>query len=202
MRLDRDKAAAIAERHPDYLRTPHFLCAAAERNRADVVGLLLDLGVPVNAHGANRRTALHAAAASDARDAATLLLARGADANIRETQYGGTPLGFASHYAHQGMVDLLTPHSRDVWCLSEQGKIGRLREVLAADPDRARDIAPDGRTPLWRLPNDEALALEAVDLLLTHGADPSVRLKDGTTAADSARALGFERVATRLEKRA
>ena len=75
----------------------------------------------------------------------------------------------------------------------------RLRQVLDAEPQRARDIAPNGSTTLWRLPNDEAVALEVVELLLAHGADPSVRMKDGTDAADSARALGMERVAMRLE---
>jgi ankyrin repeat protein len=200
--LDRDRAAAIAERHPDYLRTSHFLCAAAERNRADVVALLLDLGVPVNIQGAHRRTALHAAAASDARDTAKVLLERGADANIHETQYGGTPLGFASHYAHQGMIDLLTPYSRDVWTLAHNGKIDRLREVMAAEPARAREMGSNGRTALWWLPNDEDLAMQVVELLLAHGADPSVKAHDGTTAADAARAIGLERVARRLEKSA
>ncbi|MGH9237744.1 MAG: hypothetical protein ACRD3G_06860 [Vicinamibacterales bacterium] len=49
---------------------------------------------------------------------------------------------------------------------------------------------------------DEALALEVVELLLAHGADPAVKGDDQTTAADSARALGQERVAERLERAA
>ena len=98
------------------------------------------------------------------------------------------------------MIDLLTPYSRDVWSLANQGKIDRLREVLAAEPRRATEIGPHGSTLLWHLPNDEALALEVVELLLAHGADPSVKGDDGTTAADSARALSQERVAERLER--
>lgn len=97
------------------------------------------------------------------------------------------------------MIDLLTPYSRDIWCLANQGKVNRLREVLAAEPERARDIGRHGSTPLWWLPNDEKIALDIVEVLLAHGADPSVKGDDGTTAADWARALGLERVAVRLE---
>jgi ankyrin repeat protein len=38
---------------------------------------------------------------------------------------------------------------------------------------------------MW-LPDDEPLAVEAVELLMSHGADPSVRSKEGKTAADYA----------------
>lgn len=199
IRLDRDEAAAIARRRPDLLQSSASLCHAARLDRADVVTLLLDPGVPVNIQDSNRRTALHAAAAGNACAAATLLLERGADANIRERQYHATPLGFASHYDHRAMIDLLTPHSRDVWCLADQGKVERLREVLAAEPQRATETGPHGSTLLWNLPNDETRALEVVELLLAHGADPSVKGDDGTTAADSARAFGKERVAERLD---
>ena len=61
--------------------------------------------------------------------------------------------------------------------------------------------------PLPGLPFDSTVLLAAVwrrskpmiELLLAHGADPSVKGDDGTTAADSARAFGKERVAERLD---
>jgi len=200
MRRDRDRAAALATAHPEYLQSPKTLFAAAQRDRADVIALLLELGVPVDVQDSNRRTALHAAAWSDARAAATLLLERGADADVREAQYQGTPLGFAAHYDHRAMIDLLTPHSRDVWGLASQGQLARLRDVLAGEPRRATEIGPHGSTLLWHLPHDEELALEVVELLLAHGADPAVKADDQMTAADSARALGQDRVAERLER--
>jgi ankyrin repeat protein len=200
MQLDRETAAAIARRRSEYLQSPNVLCHAARLDRSDVVALLLDLGVRVNSQDSNGRTALHAAAGSDARAAAILLLERGADANIREAQYHATPLGMASHYDHRAMIDLLTPYSRDVWSLTSQGKIDRLREVLAAEPQRATEIGPHGSTLLWHLPNDEERALQVVELLLAYGADPSVKGEDGTMAADSARALGQQRIAERLER--
>lgn len=201
MRLDGDEAAAIAARHPEYLTTHRALFAAAHRDLADVVALLLDLLTPIDVQNAHGQTALHTAAAADARRAAALLLRRGANANIRESQFRATALGFACYHDHRAMIDLLTPYSRDIWCLARQAKIDRLRAVLAEAPQLARDIAPNGETPLWWLPDDEALALQVADLLLSSGVDPSVRAKDGTTAADAARAVGLDRVAARLATR-
>ena len=71
--------------------------------------------------------------------------------------------------------------------------------MLSTEPDRARQVTPNGRTPLWWLPDEEATAIQVVELLLAAGADPAAKMKDGTTAADSARSLGLERVAARLE---
>ena len=96
------------------------------------------------------------------------------------------------------MIDLLTPHSRDIWSLAHQGKVDRLRRVLEAEPQRARELGPHGTTPLWFLPKDERVALDVVELLLAYGVDPSVKMDDGTTAADSARALRFDQVAQRI----
>ena len=199
IRGDRDMAAAMVRTHPRLVRTPHVLFEAAKRNRADVAALLIDLGTPVNVQDPHGRTALHEAAASDARDVARLLLERDADPDVRESQYHASPLGFACHHDHRAMIDLLTPHSRDVWGLAAQGKVERLREVLSTEPQRARDTGPHGTTLLWHLPDDENVALEVVELLLAHGVDPAATMDDGTTAADSARALGLNRVVQRLE---
>ena len=200
IRQDRDTAAAMARSHPEYVNTHHLLFEAAKRNRADVASLLLDLGTPVNVQDSSRRTALHEAAAGDARDVARLLLERGIDPDVYESHYRATALGFAGHYDHRAMIDLLTPFSRDVWCLARQGKVERLRDVLSIEPERARQVAPNGITPLWWLPDEEATALQVVELLLAAGADPAAKMKDGTTAADSARSLGLERVAARLKR--
>ena len=113
VRCDRDAAGAIVDRHPEYLRTHHFLFGAAERDRPDAVALLLDLGTPIAVRDGHGRTALHAAAAADARGAAALLLERGADANLQESLFGATPLGFALHHGHDVMISLLTPHTSE-----------------------------------------------------------------------------------------
>jgi ankyrin repeat protein len=40
----------------------------------------------------------------------------------------------------------------------------------------------DGITPLWWLPDDEAKAMEIVEMLLAAGADPAIRSREGRTA--------------------
>ena len=62
-----------------------------------------------------------------------------------------------------------------------------MARVVAAEPRLATQISPRGITPLWWLPDDEAAAAEIVDLFLSNGADPSVKARDGSTAADYAR---------------
>ena len=77
-----------------------------------------------------------------------------------------------------------------------------MRELLTQDPQRARVVSRDGHTPLWWLPDDEAAALELVDLLIAAGADPAATNKDGKTAADWARRRGMLAVASRLDRAA
>ena len=74
-----------------------------------------------------------------------------------------------------------------------------MHEILTEDPGRARVVSEDGCTPLWWLPDDEAKAMQIVELLLAAGANPSAKNKDGGTAADWARRRGMRDVATRLE---
>jgi hypothetical protein len=95
------------------------------------------------------------------------------------------------------MMDLLAPRSRDVFNLCVNGYVDRLREVLEAEPNRAAWLG-DGITPLYWLPDDEAKALAAIDLLLAHGADPSARNNRGQTPADVAEECGLLAAAARL----
>jgi ankyrin repeat protein len=97
------------------------------------------------------------------------------------------------------MVQLLSRPSRNIWILSANGYVDRVREILTEDPAPARDVTSDGHTPLWWLPDDEAKAMQIVELLLAAGANPSAKSEDGRTAADSARRRGMLEVARRLE---
>ena len=76
--LDRTKVAAELEQHPEYRDSPKALFAAAKRNRADAVALLLDLGTPIELHDEQGQRALHVAAAQDALAVVKLLVERGA----------------------------------------------------------------------------------------------------------------------------
>ena len=196
---DRDRARALAGAHPEYLRSPAAMFAAAERDRPDAIALLLDLGVPIDIADSTNTHALHRAAAAGALKAAALLMERGAEIDPIETTYHGAPIGWASHGDHIAMIDLLSRYSRSIWTLCFRGYVARVREILRENPALARQVRENGITPLWWLPDDEEQALEIVELLLANGADPSIKSKSGGTAADWARKRGMRAVAERLD---
>ena len=200
LQADLKRILALAAEHPQLVASHRAIHAAAERNLPEVVALLLDLGVPIEVEDDHKQRPLHAAAGANAIAVAQLLIARGAEIDPEETQWGATPLGFAVYGNQREMIELLAPLTRSVWHLVRLGSTERLREVLAADPARANEGAGGGYTPLMGLPDDEDRALEAVDLLLAHGADPSVRTRhENRTAAEYARQRGLYKVAQRLE---
>ena len=201
LRMDVALVQTLAAAHPEYLRSPMALFAAAKHDRADVLALLQELGASSEVEDAQHQRALHVAAYAGALRAAGLLIEHGAEPDPRESRWGATPLGFAAHAMIQPMIDLLSTVSRDVFELTFAGKVERVREVLAAEPALARTIHPDGETPLMRLPNDEVAALALARLLLAHGADPAQRDSRGPTAADMAARRGLEAVAALLRER-
>ena len=72
------------------------------------------------------------------------------------------------------------------------------RTMLQVHPSGAAGVLENGVTTLWWLPNDEAHVADVAELLLGHGADPIVRAKDGTTAAEAARLHGLDDAADLL----
>jgi ankyrin repeat protein len=198
-RLDREGARALLAEHPEFLQSPAAMFEAAKRDRPDVLALLLDLGFPLEIQDGAGKRALHEAAASGALRAAAWFVDRGAEIDPRESSYDGTPIGWAAHFDRIEMVGFLSRYSRDVWTLCFNGYVDRLREILAGDPTRATLADQGGVTPLWWMPDDEAKAMQIVELLLAAGADPSATSKDGRTAADWARRRGMSEVAARLE---
>jgi ankyrin repeat protein len=100
------------------------------------------------------------------------------------------------------MIDLLAPHSRDIWSLAFTGKVDRLRELLVADPSLAKRELSNGVTPLMRLPDDEAKAYEIAKLFLDRGADPNRRNDEGLTAIEMAEKRGMTEIAALLRSRA
>src|SRR4030095_7942006 len=109
---------------------------AAEGDRADVVSLLLELGVSPAVPNPKKgnETPLHVTAYSDAPRAAERLIAAGAPVDVREQHYGATPIGFAVYNQITRMIDLLSRYSRDIWNLSLIGAVERVREGLADHP--------------------------------------------------------------------
>jgi ankyrin repeat protein len=198
LRLDSEEVRRLAVRHPEYLKAPEPMLAAARLDRVDVVRLLLDVGVSPDVATDKGERGLHAAAYANALGVAKLLLERGAAVDPVNTEWDSTPLGAAAYAQHPQMIELLGRVSRDVWNLVPTGNVERLRELFRNEPDLEK-IAGGGHTPLMWLPDDEPRALEVAALLLANGADPAVRNNDGETAADRAAKLGMLDLAKLLD---
>jgi ankyrin repeat protein len=191
MSLDRDAARMLAERHPDCLRDASPMLIAARQGRADVVALLLELGMDVDVWDETEQRGLHNAVMGGAIDVVKLLIAHGADIDRPTTRFDGA-LGFAAHFGRRDIAELLAPLSRDVLNLTYLGMRERLRELFAADPSLANAIHPRaGITPLFCLPDDEDEAVEMTEFLLAHGANPNVRNSEDLTAEQAARKRGL-----------
>lgn len=134
---------------------------------------------------------LQAAVAGGSIEAVRLLVAHGADID-RPTKHFGGALGFASHFGRDEIAQLLAPLSRDVHNLTYLAKKERLRQLFAEQPALANAVHLKlGFTPLFTLPDDEDEAVEMAEFLLTHGADPRMRNRDGLTPEQSARRRGL-----------
>jgi len=103
--------AARAER-------PALIVWAAARGARDAVALLAEIGFDVNALGRGDvpmeqqwETALHRAAASGDVELARLLLDLGAEPTITDARFHSTPLGWARHFGHPAIVELLQPRT-------------------------------------------------------------------------------------------
>ena len=200
LRLDRALARALSAEHPEYLLAPAPMMMAARLDRHEVVALLLELGMSADIEDplqGNQR-ALHEAAYAGSLRVAELLLAGGAAIDPVEQNWGNTPLGAAVYAGRAQMIALLGGVSRDVWELTYTGNVERLREVLREEPARAK-VQTASQTPLMYLPNDEGRALEIARMLLSLGADPTVRNSEGHSAADIARKRGLDDAAELLD---
>jgi len=197
-RLDGNEARALLATHPDFLSATDVMFEAAHRDRADVVELLLDLGMSPDVSDRAKQRPLHLAGYANSLRVARLLIERGAGIDPVESNWANTPLGAAVYSQHSEMIALLGRFSRDVWVLTYVGNVERLRAVLSSEPELAK-VVGDGLTPLmWLPPDDERRATEVAGLLIEHGADPSVKNRDGQTAADRAYRLGMFDLAERL----
>jgi hypothetical protein len=177
------------------------LFAAARQDDVETVRKVLDAGVPVDIADEQQQRALHVAAGAGAVRVARLLLDRGADVDRPESRFDAPPIGFAAHHHHVAIMDLLAPRSQALFVLCANGYVDRVRELLAAHPERARQ-SWKGETLLFWLPEDDDQATAILDLLLAHGANANVRRPDGRTAADAAERRALTKAAARLRRSA
>jgi hypothetical protein len=95
---------------------PALTVWAAGLGDGDVVALLVECGFDVNALGRSDipsampwQTALHVAAGHGDLGLVERLLASGADPDIRDARFQSTPLGWAHHFEHHDVVEVLAP---------------------------------------------------------------------------------------------
>ncbi len=197
-RLDRDDASDRLAAHPEYLRSTSVIFTAAKRDRADVVALLLDLGMSIEIEDKAKQRPLHVAAGSGSLAVAALLVARGAEVDPVESNWNNTPLDAALYYGQTRMVEFLSGVSRDIYLVAFAGHLERVRELLRAEPDLAKS-SKHGNTLLMWLPDDEARAIEdreAAHRSRSRSVDPQPRrsraggLRPRTRALRSRRAAG------------
>jgi ankyrin repeat protein len=201
LRGDEAAARALAAGDRSLIADPRPLLAAANFGNARAVDLLLALGAPVGALDHDGISPLHRAVQSGSLPTVRRLIEAGADVDLRERRWHGTPLSWAMVLGRPEIAEDLAPLSHDVRALAAQARLERLRAVLAVEPDLANHKLPagNGPTPLFCLPDDEDSAVAVARLLLAHGADRTVRDARGQTAADAARARGLDEAADLIE---
>jgi len=130
-----------------------------------------------------------------------MLIAAGAEVDLRERKWKGTPLTWALVLGRPEIARRLAPLSRDVRGLAGLADLERLEQVLAAEPERANDRldVEDRVTPLFCLPEDEDAAAAVAEILLRYGANPTLRNPQGRTPADVARQRGLDDAADLIE---
>ena len=178
------------------------LCCAAAHGQAEILKLLMQAGVDVNASD-GMDTSLHCAALMGRTEVAKMLVANGADVNAK-TARGHTPLLFAVQANDQELVRHLLSHGAQVQLMNADGdtiltgplnpiwddkvtpEILRILIQAGADPNE-----PDrsGRRPLHYV-EDERNAR----VLLEGGADPKVVDADAGTPLHAAAARGNKQV--------
>jgi hypothetical protein len=97
-------------------RRPSLVVTAAANGNRDAVAVAVDMGFDVNARGRSDvpveqewETALHTAVSNGDRPIVELLLALGADPTIEDGRFSSTALGWAKHFEHPDLVELLAP---------------------------------------------------------------------------------------------
>ncbi len=199
MRLDREAAAALAAENPACLKDAEIMMTAARQDRVDVVRLLLALGMDKDIADNDGLRGIQSAVLGGSIDVVRLLVEAGADIDSPTKRYDGA-LGFANHFERHDIIALLAPLSRDIPNMVNLGLRERLAELFAAEPGLVNAPYPgSGLLPLFVLPQDDTAAAEMAEFLLAHGADRTMRSKQGQTPAERARQRGLVDAAEVLE---
>lgn len=154
---DANRARAVLAAHPELAYAipatgGGALSDAVLHDNLDAIRVLVSLGASLGAEGWAQGTPLHAAAWHGKLEMVRALLALGAPVNVRDGQFGSSPLGWASHGSgqHRGhdatyiaIVDALLAAGAER--LPSLNKFGEPPENLAS-PGVAKHLAERGAT--------------------------------------------------------
>ena len=107
LRHDEVAAKALLAAQPDLIRPPGTLLAAAEFGNAAAVALLLSFGADARAGDRDGISPLHRAVQSGPLAAVERLLAAGADIDLRERKWKGTPSTWSRVLGHPHLTAYL-----------------------------------------------------------------------------------------------
>ncbi len=120
---DDDQVSRLDTENPGALERiqrsrPSLVLWAAVLDRPETIRLLVRLGFDVNAYGRQDlpfeqewETALHRAAGEGKLEVARTLVELGADADLRDHRFRGTPLDWARHSGRSELISLLKPRT-------------------------------------------------------------------------------------------
>lgn len=169
-------AGVNVEERDEHGRTALLLATMADQ--VDIAAALIEAGADVNAKAANKDTPFLYAGA-EGRDAILKLILATGKAKLTDTnRYGGTALIPAAHHGHPSTVRLLLATDIDVDHVNNLGWTALLEAVILGDGGSVHQ--------------------EIVGLLVDAGAR-DIADRDGRTALDHARSMGFSEMAARIE---
>ena len=143
------------------------LLAAVVRGDEDSVSRLLAAGADVKVKDARGNSAFMIAAAGGRVEIGDMLIAKGADPNAAD-QYGLTPLHTASTMSGEETLR---------WLVAKGAKVNQISQLQYGGTTALTTAARVGNA-------------ENVRVLLDLGADPRLKMKDGSTALSNAEASG------------
>lgn len=187
------------------------LFRAAEQGDTAAIQRLLADGAPINAQDEQGRTAVLIATHARQTDAVRTLIEAGADINIRDQRSDNVLL----YAGAEGLLDILrlaivagadtriTNRFGGTALIpaAERGHVEVVRELLTTSDVDVNHINNLGWTALLEaviLSDGGPRHQQIVQLLLEHGADPTIADKDGVTPLEHARQRGYTAIETLL----
>jgi ankyrin repeat protein len=198
-------------------RWGNLILRASEQAPDTVIETLIQAGASVDVRDDPKTsvdstfgfTPLHAAAFNGNLSAATALLKHGANVQVREEKYHGTPAGWADYAGHTEVRDLILREPVDIMEAAQHGLTQRIQAILEEDPGALNRPFQD--YPLYPLDNEGWHTLlgfavttnkpKLVRFLLDRGADAEICSPEGRTLYEIAKEKHYEEVTEMLAHR-